>query len=464
LIIPRFARVAAGGRAIALAAALLASAPLSSQEDRGPGSLELGGTQRTRYETLDGQFRAGLDATDRALALQTSLTFDWRRADLQVFGEIMDARVALDDPGSYLSASQTNTLEPVQAYVAWRRTSSATPGRESTLRAGRMTLDVGKRRLLARSRFRNTVDSFAGIDFEWLDADGRAARAFYLKPMNTLPGDDPALLDDDFELDRGMRRNELLGAYYRLAPFADDSTAELYAFEHRLRPTADPLFEADMAVDHLTVGSRLYRAAEPGRLNFELEAAVQRGSSGGLSAGIERTDLEHRAHFVHFEVGYELAAPASPNIVFQYDLASGDEDPDDARNERFDTLYGDRSFEYGPTGLYGTIARANLRSPGVRLTFRAHARLRCVVAYRRVRLDEPRDEWAGSDYRDPTGASGSSVGRHLEASVAWEAIDDRLQVDAGVARLAAGSFLARVAGPEFNGSPRYFYLGATTTF
>lgn len=435
-----------------------------AQEQRGPGSFEVGGTQRTRYETLDGQFRAGLDATDEALALQTSLRFDWRRAGLQVFGEIMDARVALDDTGSYLSTSQTNTLEPVQAYVAWRHTSSVTPGRESILRAGRMTLDVGKRRLAARSRFRNTVDSFAGLDWEWADADGRTARAFYFKPMNALPGDDPALLDDDFELDRGMRRNEFFGAYYQLAPNKNDSVAELYAFEHRLRPTADPLFEADMAVDHLTVGSRLYRAAEPRRLNFELEAAVQRGTSGGVVAGVERTDLKHRAHFVHVEIGYQLAARASPNIVFQYDLASGDEDPSDARNQRFDTLYGDRSFEYGPTGLYGAIARANLRSPGLRATFRPAPRFRCVVAYRRVRLDEPRDEWAGSDYRDPSGASGSSIGRHLEASVTWDAIDDRLEVDAGVARLAAGSFLARVAGPQLNGSPRYFYLGATTSF
>lgn len=441
---------------------MLASTPLASQERS--GSFELGGTQRTRYEALEGQFRAELDGTDRALALQTSLQFDWRRAGLEVVGELMDGRVALDDAGSYLSTSQTNTFEPVQAYVAWHRAGQANLGRESTLRAGRMTVDVGKRRLVARSRFRNTVDSFAGLDWQWHDAHGRAVRAFYLRPMNTLPGDDAGLLDDDFELDRGMRRNELLGLYYQPKPFANGSTVELYAFEHRLRPTADPLFETDMAVDHVTVGSRLYRAAEPARLDYEVEAIVQRGSSGGLAAGVERTDLEHRAHFVHFEIGYELAVRASPRVAFQYDLASGDEDPNDARNERFDTLYGDRSFEYGPTGLYGAIARANLRSPGLRVTLRPNPRLQCVVVYRRVWLDESRDEWAGSDYRDSSGSGGRSVGRHLEASIRWDALDDRLQVDAGIAQLAAGSFAAHVAGPAFNGNPRYVYLGATTSF
>jgi hypothetical protein len=461
---PRSTRVVPICRRLAVLAALFASSPLSSQEDLGARSFELGGTQRTRYEALNGQFRAGLDSTDRALALQTSLHFDWRHANLQVFGEIMDARVARDDAGSYLSTSNANTLEPVQAYVAWHGASSKNPGRESTVRFGRMTLDVGKRRLVARSRFRNTVDSFAGLDWEWHGTDGRTARAFYLRPMNTLPGDDAALLDDEFELDRGMRRNEFFGVYYQPAPFGSGAALELYAFEHRLRPTDDPLFETDMAVDHLTAGSRFYRAAEPGHLSYEVEAVLQRGSSGGIAGSLERTDLEHRAHFLHFEIGYELALPGSPNVAFQYDLASGDEDPNDVRNERFDTLFGDRSFEFGPTGLYGAIARANLRSPGVRVTFNPHPRVRSVVSYRRVSLDEPRDEWAGSDYRDTTGASGRSVGRHLEASITWNVIDDRLQVDAGIARLGAGSFRARVSAPAFNGNPRYVYLGATTSF
>jgi hypothetical protein len=436
--------------------------PLSSQEVA--TTFELGGSQRTRHESLDGQFRAELDATDRALALQTSVHFDWRRANLQAYGEIVDARAALNDAGSYLSTSGVNTLEPVQAYVAWRHRSSAKFGGESTVRAGRMTLDVGKRRFLARSRFRNTVDSFAGLDWEWRAADGRALRAFYLRPMNPLPGDDPALLDDDFELDRGMRRNELLGVYYQVPPFQDDSAVELYAFEHRLRPTDDPLFEADMAVDHLTVGTRLYRAAQPGRWSYEVETALQRGTSGNVVNGVDRSDLKHRAHFLHAEVGYQTDGPWLLNVVLQYDLASGDKDPGDDRNERFDTLYGDRSFEFGPTGIYGIIARANLRSPGVRVTFRPRPRWRCVVAYRGVQLDEPSDEWGGSDYADPSGASGRAVGRHLETNFAWDAIEDRLTVEAGISRLAAAAFPARVAGPAFNGDPRYFYLAATTTF
>jgi hypothetical protein len=448
---------------LTLAAILGIGSSAAAQPGDEPG-FSFSGSQRTRYETLEHQFRADLDSSDRALALQTSVHFDWRLPKLQVVGEVMDSRAAGNDARSYLSTSGINALEPIQAYVAWQHASTADPGSVSTLRAGRMTIDIGKRRLVARSRFRNTVDSFTGVDWEWRDSSGRAARAFYFRPTNILPGDDTALLDDGIELDRDMRRNELVGFYFQPAPFADGRTVEFYVFDHDLRPTASPLFEPDMAVDHVTMGSRFYRTAEPGRLSYEVEAVVQRGRSGGVVNDIERTDLAHRAHFLHFEIGYQLDLSWSPNVVFQYDRASGDKNPADDRNERFDTLFGDRSFEFGPTGLYGAIARANLRSPGVRLTVRPRPRWRCVVAYRRVALDEPRDEWAGSDYADPTGVSGRSIGRHVEASFTWTAIDDRLAVEAGVARLVAGSFVPRAAGTAFHGDPSYFYLGATTSF
>jgi hypothetical protein len=434
---------------------------MSIQAQSDTARFELVGSQRTRYETLTNQFRADLDEDDRALALQTTVYFDWRRENLQLYGEIMDSRAALNDARSYLSTSGVNTLEPVQAYVAWRY--GPAEGR-STLRAGRMTLDLGKRRLVARSRFRSTVDSFMGLDWDWHGARGRQAHAFYFRPMNTLPGDDASLLDDDFELDEVMPRNEFFGVYYQLAPLADGRTLELYAFEHRLRPTTDPLFETDMAVDHLTIGTRFYRTAEPGRWSYEVEAMAQRGTSGNVVNGVDRFDLEHRAHFLHVEVGYQLERPWSPNVVFQYDLASGDENPNDDHNQRFDTLFGDRSFELGPTGIYGIVARANLRSPGVRVTFRPRPRWRCAVSYRRVWLDEPADEWPGSDYIDASGTSGRSVGRHLETSFAWDAITDRLTVEAGISRLAAAGFPARAAGPAFNGNPRYFYLTTTTSF
>jgi hypothetical protein len=143
---------------LALLCALLAPAPLFSQEAAARGSFELGGTHRARYETLDPQFRAGFSNSDQALALQTTVTLDWRRGGVQVFGEIMDSRHELNDEGSLADFATTNTLEPIQAYVAWKWATG-------TWRVGRVTQDFGKRRVFARNRYRNTVSTFTGLDW-----------------------------------------------------------------------------------------------------------------------------------------------------------------------------------------------------------------------------------------------------------------------------------------------------------
>src|ERR1700741_4853740 len=102
--------------------------------------FEFSGTQRTRYETLDPKFRAGFSNSDQAVALQTTLVFNWRRESWVVGGEIMDSRSYANDSGSFANGTTTTAREPLQAYVAWRHGAS-------TFRLGRVTQDLGKRRL-----------------------------------------------------------------------------------------------------------------------------------------------------------------------------------------------------------------------------------------------------------------------------------------------------------------------------
>jgi hypothetical protein len=60
-------------------------------------ALEISGSQRTRYERLDPQFRKRLDDSDQSSQLQTSVVFDWSYDAFQVVGEIMDSRGELND-------------------------------------------------------------------------------------------------------------------------------------------------------------------------------------------------------------------------------------------------------------------------------------------------------------------------------------------------------------------------------
>jgi hypothetical protein len=435
---------------VALLASLGGVGTAAAQPENGFG---FSGAQRTRYETLDPQFRAGFSDSDHAVALQTTLVFNWRRDAWLVGGEIMDSRSYANDSGSFANATTTNALEPIQAYVAWQHDTS-------TFRIGRVTEDLGKRRFVARNRYRNTVNNFTGVDWSWADSEGRAARAFYWVPMRLLPSDQASVLDNEFELDKGLRGGSFAGFFYQFRTFASQHKLEAYVFDAEAASANDPA----LAFDLVTLGARAYRAPQASQWNYEAEAVLQEGESGGTVGGIARSDLDHGASFLHFEIGYQFDAPGSPNLMFQYDRATGDDDPADAQIDRFNTLFGARRFDFGPTGIYGIAARANIESPGVRLTFRPGPKWQAMLAYRSLRLEAARDGWIGSGWRDTTGAAGNSIGNHLEGSFTWTAIPDRLSFETGFANLWAGRFAEQTAGAAFRGDPQYFYAALTTTF
>lgn len=435
---------------VLLACACGAAVAVAQPDEEG---LEVRGVQRTRVEALDPQFRAGFSNSDQVVELQTSVALDWRRAAWHVAGELMDARSLGNDEGSFASGALVNTLEPIQAYVAWRHNAS-------TLRIGRVTQDLGKRRIIGRNRYRNSINTFTGIDWAWTGDDGSAAHAFYWRPMRVLPSDFASLLDNRRELDRGLRNAFIGGVFYRFPTFVNRHGLEAYYVDAKVEERTDRAAAYDLA----TIGARAYREPQAAEWNYEVEAMLQRGDSGGVVGGLARGDLDHQASFVHLEIGYQFAAPGAPNLILQYDRATGDEDPTDLDGERFNTLYGPRRSDFGPTGIYGIANRSNIDSPGLRLTWQPAPRWQTMFAYRSLRLQEARDGWIGSGWRDPSGAAGSSIGRHLEGSFTFDAVPGRVSLETGFAHLAAGRFAEQTAGAAFRGDPQYFYTAVTTSF
>jgi hypothetical protein len=123
-----------------------------------------------------------------------------------------------------------------------------------------------------------------------------------------------------------------------------------------------------------------------------------------------------------------------------YDYASGDRDPTDDANDRFDTLYGARRFELGPTDIYGAFNRATIKSPGVRLEVRPHAHVSGFAAYRPAWLASARDLWTTTLIWDPAGESGTFLGHQVEGRVRWEIAPENVRLEAGLAYLWLGGF------------------------
>lgn len=424
-----------------------------------PDWLSLRGDYRLRYEYLDNTFRTVDAGRDDLLVSRLRLHVRATGQRFHAGAELQDARAWLAGESTPLGNDDVNALEPLQAYVGLRLAGVFRDGDRLDIDAGRLTLDVGSRRLVARNRFRNTSNAFTGVHASWAQAGGATLRGFLTMPVNRRPGSGDRLRDNDAALDQERLDQVFWGVHVAGVRLRDELDSEwyLYGLTEDDRPSL-PTQNREL----LTLGLRLMRSAAP--WSFELEAAYQTGESRATTQAADVTDLDHRAWFVHFETRRRFAARWRPTLVLKYDYASGDEDPDDGRFGRFDTLFGARRFDFGHTGIYGLLARSNLSSPAVGVRLEISDDMTARFDYRAAWLASDRDALTAAGLRDPSGAAGSFVGHQLETRLRWSVIDAGLALEVGTAYLFKGEFLRNVPTAPPGSDTLYAYVTAELTF
>lgn len=446
-----------------MAAAGAADAPWRLDTAFGsPDWFSLDGTYRMRYESLDGDYRAKAPSGQDDILVER-LLLNARVGGSRFYAdvELEDSRQQLADAATPVGTDIVNTVEPLQAYLGARFDGVFEQGDRLDLSAGRITIDAGSRRLVARNRFRNTLNAFTGIEGIWTGADGSRLQAFYTLPVQRQPTAKSALLDNDIELDSESTNIRFWGLIASRPHLFGQATGEVYVYGSHSQD-APGIAVADR--DLYTPGVRVYVKPSRHAWDFEFEGALQFGTSRMTTAASDRTNLHHFAQFVHGDVGYTFAAPWSPRIVLQYDYASGDRNPQDGDDNRFDTLYGSRRADFGPTGIYGAFARSNISTPGLRIEVKPTRRVSGMFGYRAFWLASSRDQFTTAKVQDPTGNSGSFVGNQIETSVKVSLLPNNLALEIGGAYLFHGSYLETVPQAPTDDDTAYFYAAATLTF
>ncbi len=425
-----------------------------------PQWLNLNGTHRTRYETLSSQFRAARSGSDQVLVTRTTALLRLHRDGLTVGGELMDSRAALDDSGTPISTGIVNTAELLQAYVQLQRKDIFSPGSQNDLRIGRITMDVGSRRFVARNRYRNTINAFTGLDWKLQSAKGSQWRAFFTLPVNRKPNTPAELRGNDRKFDRQNSEFKFWGLHFAATLNSRDQ-AELFYFgideeDTSNRPTRNRKLT--------TLGFRLYRNPQLSRFDYQLETALQIGQSRSSTAATNATNLNHSASFQHVELGYSFDHRWRPRLIFQYDYATGDNNPTDKDNDRFDTLFGARRFDFGPTGIYGPFARSNINTPGLRLQLNPSPAITTFIAYRAYWLAADRDAWTTSQVQDPSGATDPFIAHQIEARLRWTIRPNNFRLESGLAHLFSGKFMNDAPNTNAQGDATYFYTQVTLSF
>lgn len=416
------------------------------------GKLEAEGSVRVRVEGIDGQFRPGTTDTG-ALMLRTQLRAEYDAGPVRIGGEIQDARAYFQREPSSIGTNEVNALEPTQAYLI------AEIGKHAELQLGRMTMDWGSRRFVSRQNFRNSTNAYTGARFDWRPAKGDSVTLFWVMPQDRLPNDREGIVNDAVELDRERLDQQFFGARIVKANVIGSLAVETFVYRLYERDGAD---FATRNRRLWTTGFRLLQAPAKGKLDFEVEAAWQGGSTRASAAASDRTDLDVDAGFVHANLGYTFDAPWSPRLSIAYDFASGD--GRGRSYNRFDTLFGARVFEFGPSSLYGPIGRANLSAPEIRLEAKPDKRWDGYVAVRPLWLDSATDTFSSTGLRDAAGNSGRYAGTQFDTRVRYWLKPNSVRLSAGVAMLAKGRFLEEAPKAPDNGDTHYGFFEATWSF
>lgn len=426
-------------------------------QDKPHDGFDLSGTSRLRYEAIDGQARTGFNESDDLVNLRTTLLAEYRDGPINIAAELWDSRVYGGNERSPVTPNEVNPLELVQAFVEFKPSTPFGLGSTASVQLGRFLLNLGSRRLVAADDYRNTTNGYTGVRVDLgLRGDWKAT-GIYVLPQQRRPDD----------LDR-LRRNVVVG---------DREGTDLVLWGgmiSRARTIGYPLFEASFL--HLgerdepgrptrdrslnTVSIRIMRDPAPGKLDFEIEGIGQTGRVSTSFAALAPRQAVG-AWFLHADVGYTFPGAWKPRLSIDYDHASGDRPG--GRYGRFDTLFGMRRADLGPSGLYNAFGRTNFISPGVRIEAVPSKRTDIMASLRPLWLAARADSFSTTGVRDATGRSGSFAGTQFDGRIRHQ-VSKRLRLEFDGVLLAKGRFLREAPNAPPRRWTKYLSANATVAF
>ncbi|MDP2598063.1 alginate export family protein [Alteromonas stellipolaris] len=429
-----------------ISAVSVASSPNSSSADslkaqalksKAP-TFDISGSYRLRYEHLNNPIFPS-SSEDRAQVNRrvSSRLLVKAQANWDVFNatlELADSRVWLDDNDPTLTSSQVNTLEPLQFFVRY------TPQDSQYLKgitAGRITFDHGSRRLIGQGVYRNTKNAFDGVLVDYQVSDWNI-RGFYLLPVSRLPSDSGAVADAERAFDKSYSEREFFGLYIT----SPDNNVKLQSYwlkeEDSAKLSTKNRDLYTLSVDYTKPFADTWKA--------NIEVIGQTGTSRQTASASDTTELDVESWLLHANIGKKIT-----DYTFlrgEIDAISGDNDSSDNTISDFDSLYGVRRFDFGPTDVYQAMPRRNLYTVGARSVTKPSKEHNIMVSYKAM--------W----YQKAPESVDNFIGQQLEARWRWQ-IMPSLRLAIGAAYLLKGDGFERGDYPD---DSQFVFTGALYTF
>ncbi|MBK8039595.1 MAG: alginate export family protein [Verrucomicrobiaceae bacterium] len=381
--------------------------------------LDLGLDYRFRYEYRDDDLRRAQAGLDDPFLHRT-------RAYIGIHDVIDPFRFAVEmqDSRRYHSryprdGRDVNEFEFIRLYAELHfkdllPRDAAGNARPIGLRYGIHNFEFLDRRLIGNNQWRNTANTFQGFH----GLIGQQSNDWQLDLLAVQP-----LNRSMYEWDRPVEQQWVYAAIGQWRGWGEKMTLEPYYLalnQSAYAGVAERLVHSP--------GLRAYGKVTGSVFDYDVSYTNQFGRNGSRNV---------RAWAATAEIGYTLTHPWKPRVSLFYGQATGDRDPNDNTDNRFERFFG-----FGrPWSANDYIVYENIRAPKLRVELTPMKNLRIDFGYSWYWLDSATDRLAAeNNARDLTGSSGTSVGHEFDIRARWQ-ITKKLETTLGYARFLPGGFV-----------------------
>jgi len=418
--------------------------------------LDIGLDYRIRVENRDNDYRRkkdiakGIpkgDVIDEPILLRT-------RAFVAIKDILDPLRFTLEVEDAQRNNSQftrsfdtrdINKAEPIQAYLElyfknnFLGKDDLGNERPISIKAGRHAFEYLDRRLFARNEWRNTTNNHQGIRATF----GQKKNDWQLDLLALKP-----VQRFNQELDEVNHSQDIYGAIFDWRRWSDIATIQPYYYVLKQDGdkvkfntngfTESPQNKIDRTIH--TAGLRAFGVIGKTGFDYDANYVKQWGDQEKRSnTGNLQDNLDHEAYSYNAEIGFSPKHHWKPRFSAFYGFASGDKDPNDGKNQRFDAPFGFAR----PWSNNDYFDMANISAPKVRVEFDPTITwldsVKVDAGFSWYRLDSSTDRWRGSDLQDTQGKSGKDVGKEFDVRVRFP-MNQYVSANLGYAHFWAGDF------------------------
>lgn len=395
--------------------------------------LDIGMDYRLRYEYREDDIRRPLPGLDEPLLQRTRIYLGLHDL-LDPFRFAVEMQDSRRDNGRYpLDDRDVNELAVTRLQAElYFKDALGTDGlghdRPLSLRYGIQNFEFLDRRLLANNQWRNTANTFLGFRGALgQDANDWSADLLAVQPLRR----------DLFGWDKPVDDRWIYGLIGHWRGWSDFATIEPFYLALDQNQNA---LSADRMVH--SPGIRTYGTIGDSGFDFDVSVVKQVGRDGTRTLD---------AWGGTGEIGYSWQHPWKPRLSAFYGYASGDRDPNDNEDNRFERFYG-----FGrPWSANDYIVYENISTTKLRVELTPVDKVRLDFGYSWYSLASATDRFSGAgSVRDPGGQSGNQIGHEFDIRSRWQ-ITKQLEMVFGYAYFRPGDFVRNTVRP---GDTNFAYM------